>query len=282
MELPFQLPIPADPDVSARVDRLELPFSEHGIDPYGAHKGDLSRAFTLLKYIYRYYFNVQVYGIENVPARGGTMLVGNHSGGVAVDGMIVLASTFFEMEPPRLAQGMADKFLTKLPFSGQLLSRTGQFTGLPEHAARLLRDDRMLTVFPEGARGTAKLFPERDSLVRFGTGFMRLALETGKPIVPFAFVGGGEAVPTVTNLYALGKLMGVPYIPLTPWLLPLPKPCEFQLLFSEPMVFEGTGNEDDERIQTYVEQVKARIAKLIKQGRDLREGRISESELELK
>lgn len=276
------LPVPTDPEVAERVDRLELPWSEHGIDKYGVHKGDLARAFTILKYIHRYYFNVQVYGIEHVPERGGAMLVGNHSGGVAVDGMVVLATMFFEMEPPRLAQGMADKFLAKLPFSAQLMSRMGQVTGLPEHAARLLEDDRLLIVFPEGTRGTAKLYPERDSLVRFGTGFMRLALQTGRPIVPFAFVGGGEAVPTVMNLYTLGKLMGVPYLPVTPWLLPIPKPAEFQLLFSEPMYFEGTGEEDDERIGTYVEQVKARIARLIKQGRDLREGRISESELELK
>ena len=58
--------------------------------------------------------------------------------------------------------------------------------GLPEHAVRLLEDDRLLLVFPEGARGTAKLFKDRNSLVRFGTGFMRLALQTGTPIVPTA------------------------------------------------------------------------------------------------
>jgi len=168
MEVSLPQFIPVDPEVRERVDRLELPWSAQGIDPYGIHKGDLSRTFTLLKYIYRYYFNVQVFGIENVPQRSGAMLVGNHSGGVAVDGMIVLSTMFFRMEPPRLAQGMADKFLAKLPFSAQLMSRTGQFTGLPEHAARLLRDDRLLIVFPEGARGTAKLYPERVSLVRFG------------------------------------------------------------------------------------------------------------------
>ena len=56
--------------------------------------------------------------------------------------------------------------------------------GLPEHAERLLEEDRLLMVFPEGARGTAKLFRERHSLVEFGTGFVRLALKTKTPIVP--------------------------------------------------------------------------------------------------
>jgi 1-acyl-sn-glycerol-3-phosphate acyltransferase len=83
------------------------------------------------------------------------MLVGNHSGGVAIDGMMVIASQFFEMEPPRLAQGMAEKFLNQMPFASQITSRLGHLTGLPEHAERLLADERMLMVFPEGARGTA-------------------------------------------------------------------------------------------------------------------------------
>jgi 1-acyl-sn-glycerol-3-phosphate acyltransferase len=281
MAIPLPFPVPIDPEIRERVERLALPWSELGTDPYGIDKGDLGRAFTILKYLYRYYFNVQVYGIENVPREGGGMLVGNHSGGMAVDGMMVLAAIFFEMEPPRLAQGMADKFLNKFPFSAQLTSRIGQFTGLPEHAARLLHDDRLLVVFPEGTRGTAKLYPERDSLVRFGTGFVRLALETGKPVVPFAFVGAGEAMPTITNLYGLGKLLGVPYIPVTPWVLPVPRPAEFQLLFGAPVVIEGTGHEDDQHVQLLVEKVKARIARLIKQGRDLRQGRISEADLEL-
>ena len=139
----------------------------------------------------------------------------------------------------------------------------------------------MLLVFPEGARGTAKLYPERDSLVGFGTGFMRLALANRSPILPFAFVGGGEAVPTVTNLVQLGKLIGVPYIPVTPWLLPVPRPVDLQLLYGSPMFFEGTGREEDHVIRGYVDQVKDKIQGLISQGRALREGRLKESELEL-
>ena len=115
------------------------------------------------------------------------MLVGNHSGGVAIDGAMVLASMFFDMDPPRLAQGMAEKFINKVPFASEWANRTGQFTGLPENAVRLLEDERLLVVFPEGARGTAKLYKERYSLVDFGTGFMRLALKTKTPIIPFAF-----------------------------------------------------------------------------------------------
>ena len=195
------------------------------------------------------------------------MLVGNHSGGVAIDAAMVLCSCFFEMNPPRLGQGMADKFINRLPFASILASRTGQFTGLPEHARRLLEDDRLLMVFPEGARGTAKLYPERNTLVDFGTGFMRLALQTHSPIVPFAVLGGGDAFPTRSNSYTLGKLVGAPYVPITSYLLPIPRPARIEIYYAEPITFKGTGSEDDSVIMGYVAQVKAVVAELIEKHR---------------
>jgi 1-acyl-sn-glycerol-3-phosphate acyltransferase len=178
-----------------------------------------------------------------------------------------VAAMFLELEPPRLAQGMAEKFINRIPFASTWASRTGQFTGLPEHAERLLEDDRLLLVFPEGARGTAKLYVERNSLVDFGTGFMRLALKTKAPIIPFGFLGGGDALPTFANAYRLGRLLGVPYIPITPYLLPLPLPAQLSVRFGAPLVFEGSGAEDDAVVAGYVEQVKSAIAALVAEGR---------------
>jgi 1-acyl-sn-glycerol-3-phosphate acyltransferase len=179
---------------------------------------------------------------------------------------------FFEMNPPRLAQGMAEKFLNKVPFASQITNRCGHLTGLPEHAERLLADERMLMVFPEGARGTAKLFKERYSLVHFGTGFVRLAMKMKTPIVPFAFLGGGEAIPTISNAVSIGKLLGVPYIPVTPWLFAIPLPAKLEVYYSEPMLFDGSGSEEDEVVYGYVEKVKERIASLIEIGRRRRRG----------
>jgi 1-acyl-sn-glycerol-3-phosphate acyltransferase len=261
-----RLSLLVDPDVEARVARLELPFSPGGIDPYGIAQKDLTRFFSLAGWFYKHYFTVRVHGVDHVPARGRAMLIGNHSGGVALDALMVLLSMLLEKEPPRLAQGMIEKFISKLPFASMWTARCGQFTGLPETAERLLRDERLLMVFPEGARGTAKLYWERHSLVDFGTGFMRLALATDTPIVPFAFIGGGEAIPTVMNLYALGRLMGAPYIPVTPWGVALPRPTRLSIHYGEPMRFAGTGTEEDAVIAGYVDQVKARVAGLIQEG----------------
>jgi hypothetical protein len=101
--------------IRSLVDRLELPFNELGFDPYGISKKHLAVAFSALGLLYRRYFRVKAVGLENVPPRGRGMLVGNHSGGYALDGALVLASMMLEMEPPRLAQGMAEKFINELP-----------------------------------------------------------------------------------------------------------------------------------------------------------------------
>jgi len=259
--------------IAERINRLELPFNEFGVDPYGISKKHVALAASAFAVLYRYYFRVKCYGIEHVPPRGRAMIVGNHSGGYAIDGAMLITSLFLEMEPPRLGQGMAEKFLNRFPFASLWTSRTGQFTGLPEHAHRLLEDDRLLMVFPEGARGTAKLYRERYSLVDFGTGFMRLALQTRAPIVPVGILGGGTAVPTIANLYGLGRLLGVPYVPVTPYLLPLPLPAPVELHYGEPLTFSGTGDEDDDVIAGYVAQVKSRVAGLIERGRELRHQR---------
>lgn len=249
-----------------RVQRLELPFNRYGLDPFGVSQEHLATFYTALAWFYEHYFDTSVFGIENVPERGRVMLVGNHSGGVALDGALVVASTFLEMEPPRLAQGMAEYFLNRWPVFSQWTNRLGHLTGLPEHALRLLEADRMVVVFPEGSRGTAKLYKDRNSVVRFGSGFMRLAMQARAPIVPFAFVGGGEAIPTIHNSELLGKLTGAPYVPFTPWILPLPRPVDVQVYYGEPMVFEGTGNEADEEIHENVDLVKRQIKALLDFG----------------
>lgn len=256
----------ADSEIADRVRRLELPFNRYGYDHFGVSQRHLAAFFTLLSKFYRNYFSITAEGVEHVPERGRAMLVGNHSGGVAFDGGMVVASMFLDKEPPRLVQGMVEKFLNDVPFTAPWMYRAGQFTGLPENAIRLLENDRLLLVFPEGARGTAKLHREQNSLVRFGTGFMRLALQTGSPIVPFAFSGGGDIFPTVANLYTLGKLVGAPYIPITKYLLPIPLPLPCEIYYGEPMYFEGDGKEDDEVIESYVAQVRARINDLVTKG----------------
>ncbi|MBW2527364.1 MAG: acyltransferase family protein [Deltaproteobacteria bacterium] len=262
-------------EIAERAQRLEIPFNRFGIDPFGVSRSHVERAFGIACWFYRHYFGVNVHGIHNVPTRGRAMLIGNHSGGVALDAAMVMCSLLLEMEPPRLVHSMVEKFIPKVPFLSLWTKRCGQVTGLPEHALQLLEADRPLLVFPEGSRGTAKLFPERYSLVDFGSGFMRLALQTKSPIVPFAFLGGGAAIPTIHNSEALGRLIGAPYVPITPYGLALPLPVRLDIVYGPPLTFEGDGRENDDVIFGYVDQVKSTIASLIERGRRIRAGTLA-------
>jgi len=127
-------------------------------------------------------------------------------------------------------------------------------------------------VFPEGERGGGRLFKDRYKIMGFGQGFMRLAMKTQTPIVPFALIGGEEMVPSFSRMKPLARLLGVPYAPLTPTILPLPLPTKVYIHFGEPMHFEGRGDEDDDVIVPAVRQVEAAVKSLIDSGLSRRKG----------
>lgn len=251
-------------ELDSLLKKADIPFNEQGLDPYGISRNHLKALYPAAKWIYRHYFRVKSIGIENVPDEGPVMLVGNHSGGLPVDGTMVVISMMLDRDPPRFAIGMVDKFAQRMPFASSLLSRSGQVTGLREQAERLLNEGRVLMVFPEGTRGVGKLYKDRYNLVEFTNGFMRLALKTNAPIVPFAFIGGEEAIPTVMHAKKLGRLMGAPYFPVTPYLIPFPLPVSCQIYYGEPMRFESDGSYKD--IEDKVAIVKGKIAELIDTG----------------
>jgi 1-acyl-sn-glycerol-3-phosphate acyltransferase len=259
------------------IEGFQIPFGELGIDAYGTSKTHLQSALTALGFLYRHYFTVETRGIENVPPRGRAMLVGNHSGGIAIDAAMIIAACALEMRPPRLAQTMTDKFLARMPLLGTWTSRMGQLIGLPQHAERLLADERLLLVFPEGTRGTAKLYRDRHSLVDFGTGFMRLALRTRTPIIPVAVLGGSEAFPTIANSYSLGRYLGVPYVPVVAYGLPVPFPAKIEIQFGSPMRPCADSHDDNSVIASYVDEVKDAISQMVQAGARRRRGVVPES-----
>lgn len=263
-----------DPDVIARIDRLDIPFNADGFDRYGVSREHLIRYFSALKPVYERYLRVTSFDTECVPAGGRGVLVGNHSGGGAIDALMVSASLFFDHEPPLFAHGLMEPFLAKIPFANTLLSRVGQFSGYSRHAEHLLVDERLLLAFPEGIRGSGKLYRERYQLGRFGTGFMRLALKMKTPVIPFAFIGGEEAFPVIHNSRYLANLFRLDSFPIPTQLVPIPFPLACQVYFGEPMYFEGTGNESDERIAELVSRVRNEVQRMIDRGLSMRPSEI--------
>ncbi len=113
---------------------------------------------------------------------------------------------------------------------------------------RLLEEDELVAVFPEGVKGTSKDFKDRYRLQRFGRGgFVELALRTGAPIVPVAVVGSEEIYPKIGEAPLLARMFGTPFFPITPTfpaLGPLgviPLPSRWRIEFCEPIETAGYG-----------------------------------------
>ena len=211
-------------------------------------------------------------GIEHVPTRGRAMLVGNHSGRHRHrrrDGRHVVPAR----DGPAAAGAGNGGEVHQPP---ALPRRVGEPHRPPDRPARArraaARGRPAAPGLPRGARGTAKLFKDRNSLVDFGSGFIRLGLKTRTPIVPVAVLGGGEAFPTIANSYKLGRAFGVPYVPIVAYGLPVALPAKIEIEYAPPMHFNGTGNEDDEVVHGYVDKVKEVIARDDRRRRGRRRG----------
>jgi 1-acyl-sn-glycerol-3-phosphate acyltransferase len=258
--------------IEKRYDRITTRLNEYGYDPFGLDPEIGKQSAAAAALIYHYYFRVQTRGIERVPS-GRVLLIGNHAGNtLPMDGGMLALSMLIEAEPPRMCRGMAEFYLPRIPWFSEMIHRAGAVVGTPENCIQLLEREEAIMVFPEGHRGFIKPYSKRYQLQRFGTGFVRLALQTHTPIVPVGIVGSEEQSPGLVDATALGKLIGAPAFPITltfPLLGVLgfvPLPVKYHLHFGEPILFEGKENEPDGDIEARVEVVKERIRELIDAG----------------
>lgn len=260
-----------DPEIAHAIDASPTQVNELGFDPWGFNPEDAKVYFSVAKRIYGY-FRPEIHGIENVP-RGRVLIVPNHSGQLPFDGLVISVACLLKANPPRLLRAMAERWFPTIPYVNEAFSRSGVVVGDPINCRNLLEAENAILVFPEGARGSGKVFQQRYRLQPFGRGFMRLALQTNSPVVPVAVVGGEESILSVYNWKSLAKLAGMPYAPISP-LLPvlgplayLPMPVKFHVHFGEPMHFRGPFDDEDSEIDKKVKQVTDRVQELINDGR---------------
>jgi hypothetical protein len=149
---------------------------------------------TLVDFYYRYWFRAEVEGIENVPASGGTLLVSNHSGALPPDATMIGKAIKEEHPHPRQLNITVEHFFKGYPGFSMLLPKIGCVAAHPANVHRLLADEQQLVVvFPEGRKGTEKLYKDRYRLRRFGRGgFVEAAMRARAPIVPICVVGAEE------------------------------------------------------------------------------------------
>jgi 1-acyl-sn-glycerol-3-phosphate acyltransferase len=221
------------------------------VDAWGRSERVRSVARAGFDPLYKYWFRAEWEGLEHVPKEGGALIVANHAGAIPQDAPVIMHGLETELRRP--VYGLAEHLFRSIPLVGTLWARTGGVAAHPDNAYRLLRDDQQLVlVFPEGTKGTGKLYRDRYKLHRFGRGgFVEIAMRSGVPVVPIAVVGNEEAMPIVTKSPALAKLFGVPYVPVTanmmvfgPLGLVLPFPAKFKLRVLPPVHFDQAPDQE--------------------------------------
>jgi 1-acyl-sn-glycerol-3-phosphate acyltransferase len=267
-----------DAELADRLEKAPLPLNAFGYDPYGFHAPTARRLLLPGALLYRHWFRVETHDVARVPP-GGVLLIANHSGQFGYDGLMLGTALLLDAEPPRLARGMAEHLFARTPFAGVQLARMGSLIGTPENCIHMLEAGECVMAFPEGARGANKPFRKRYQLQRFGTGFMRLALESGCPIVPVGIVGAEEQQPGFANLEDFGRRFELPSFPITisqPWFGLLGSvfalPVKYHLYFGEPLHFDGDAWDRDTEIDEKIEVVRDAIRALLARGLRERKG----------
>jgi 1-acyl-sn-glycerol-3-phosphate acyltransferase len=232
-------------------------------------------------FLYDRWWRVVVEGAPHVPAHGRALLASNHAGILPWDATMISVALLREHPLPRYPRFLVLNWAFDLPWISAFMRKVGGVVASPYNALRLLEQDQLVAVFPEGVKGTGKPFAERYRLQRFGRGgFVEIALRTGAPIVPVAVVGSEEIYPKLGDVPALARLIGAPFFPVTPtfpWLGPLgavPLPSRWRIEFCEPIQTAHYGPEaasDRGLVLELTEQVRdtvqqALYANLVRRG----------------
>ncbi len=249
---------------------------EYSTDAYGKDDEVVELVRPFAGFLYRTWWRVTTIGLEHVPSDGGVLLVANQSGVLPWDSAMIATAILKEHSTPRVARTLHQRWMSAIPVLAPALAALGQVPALPENARRLLEEGEIVSVFPEGPCGAAKLFRDRYKLAGFDAAeFVRAALQANAPIIPLVVIGAEETYPVLANLDRVAKLLGLPFLPITPlfpWLGPLgliPLPSKWTIVFDAPLDISGldASAADDPAIVTRLaEALRMRIESLLKRG----------------
>lgn len=256
--------------------------ANYHVDDFGFDPEWTESLLPVFKLLYEDYWRVETTGIEHVPAEGRALLVSNHAGVLPWDATMIKTAIFLEHAHPRHARALVASLFFGVPQLSWFLRRTGQTVGHPDDTRRLLARDQLVLVFPEGVKGTGKLYRERYSLRRFGRGgFVSTAIRAHSPIIPVSVVGSEEIYPMLADLTPIARAIGLPYFPVTPlwpWFGPLgliPLPSKWRIQFHPPLHVEHyppEAAEDQNLVMTLSDQVRDTIQQGVHENLKLRRG----------
>jgi 1-acyl-sn-glycerol-3-phosphate acyltransferase len=245
---------------------LEISDNGHGFDPFGLHPSFAALGLGLCWKLHHDYFRVLSYGVENIPKESGAIIAANHSGTIPTDAMMLWADVLIQTR--RIPRPIADHFVPSLPWLGVLFARSGMVGGSRGNAKALLSSDELLMIFPEGVGGIGKNSKLAYQLQKWHLGHTELAIRHGVPIVPTAIIGPEEQMPQIGQINSIGKLFGLPYMPIP--LTPLPLPVRYHIHYGEPipvhLKYKPEDADNPDVVREAAEDVRHSVELLIKNG----------------
>jgi 1-acyl-sn-glycerol-3-phosphate acyltransferase len=245
-------------------------------DAFGLDISFRERVAPAFRFLHERYWRVDVRGARNIPASGPALLVANHSGALPFDGAMISTSVD---RYGRVTRFLYDRFVDVLGPVATFYRKTGGVAASRQNAVALLQAGQLVLVFPEGVQGVAKPFSDRYRLRQFHPGFAHMAMTLGVPVVPVAVVGAEEIYPLVGRVEGVGRLLGMPYLPITPFfpilglLGTLPLPTKWFIRFGKPIrMAPASGEVALRRARVEAAAVRARIQGML---RRIRRGRRS-------
>lgn len=261
-----------DPTVEEYVNVFPNKVGSHGFDAWGFNIKNMKNNMRFTKFLYENFYKVEAFGLENIPKDGRCLIIPNHSGQLPFDGMLVAYAMLTNPNGARAPKAMVERFLPSVPFIGNWLSSVGAVIGDPVNCERMLDNEEAVIAFPEGVRGSNKLYRHKYQLQRFGTGFMHLAMKHNAPIIPVGVIGMEETIRSYADIKPLAKALGMPVAPLV---LPFIFPSKVYIYFGKPLYFENDVYKEHD-IKARVDTVKAAIHELVQEGLKKREEYIAE------
>lgn len=229
-----------------------------------------------------YWFRMDVSGWERLPDAP-TLVVGIHSGApFPWDAWAVGIQWWRHFGKDRPLHGTAHDALMAFPVIGAYFRKMGVLPAAPDSITAALAAGRDIVLYPGGERDSLREWTKRDEAHLAGrTGFVKLAINTGVPIVPVATVGGPDAMPVLASGRRLAKLLRLdrvarlkmfPVALQAPWgispaLLPeIPLPAKIRTAFLDPIEVDPDPDRVNDRV--YVEAKYEEVRESIQSGMD--------------
>ncbi len=176
------------------------------------------------------YLRVRVSGARFIPEKGPYIIVANHSGYMGFDALMI-AHQIAKMKK-RVPKIIAHKLWFLSPEISVHAHKLHLVPATYENGLHIINTGDPLILFPEGEEGNFKPTRYRYRLRQFRRGFVRLALQTGVPIIPAVVIGAEETHITLSQIRWAKELFGI-IIPVPLNVIPLP--AKWKIKFLKPI-----------------------------------------------